>query len=177
MVHKPKIYFITGVCGAGKTTVIPHLKSLLSYKDYDIHDFDERGVPNKSDTKWRIEETKYWIDIGEKNLENGVSTIICGFSNPKEAVHSDNDNIEFILLDADNKTIKQRISGRYQTEKSKQELLRVTGDGVEKFIKDNTSFLETLKNICEKDKRCNIVDTTSKTPKEVTKQLVKIIKK
>lgn len=175
MIHEPKIYFITGVCGAGKTTVIPHLKSLLNDKDFDIHDFDERGVPDGGGRQWRIKETEHWINYGKQNIKDGISTVICGFSNPEETVHNDNEDTKFILLDADDKTIKQRISGRYQTEKSRQELKRVSGDTVERFIEGNITFLETLRSICKDDKRCDIVDTINKLPKEVAKQVVEII--
>ena len=72
-------------------------------------------------------------------------------------------------------SIKQRISKRYKTEKSRQELKRVTGDSVKDFIKGNTNFLATLRNICDKDKRCDIVNTINKPPKEVAKQIVKIL--
>ena len=176
MTHESKIYFITGVCGVGKTTVIPHLKSLLNNENYDIHDFDERGVPDGADRQWRIKETEYWINYGKQNIKDNISTIICGFSNPKEIIYSDDNNIKFILLDADDKTIRQRISERYQTAKSKQELKRVSGDTVERFIEDNINFLTTLRSICEKDKRCNIIDTINKSPKKIAKQVVEIIK-
>ena len=175
MAHKPKIYFITGVCGTGKSAVIPYLKSLLNDNDYDIHDFDERGVPTGASRKWGRDEAKHWIDFGAQNIKNSISTIICGFANPKETIHDNNDNMEFILLDADDKTIKQRIDGRYQTKESKQELKRATDCTVEKFIKNNTSFLATLRGLCENDKRCNIVDTINKSPEKVAKQVVKII--
>jgi len=41
----PKIYFITGVCGVGKSAAIPYLKELLSKDHFDVRDFDERGCP------------------------------------------------------------------------------------------------------------------------------------
>ncbi len=175
MVYKPKIYFITGVCGVGKSAVIPYLKSLLNDKNYDIHDFDERGVPSGANRQWGRDEAKYWIDFGMQNIKNGISIIICGFANPKETIYDNNDNIEFILLDADNKTIKQRIDGRYQTKESKQELKRATDCTVEKFIKNNTNFLATLKGICENDKRCNIINTINVSSEKVANQVVKII--
>lgn len=176
MTHESKVYFITGVCGAGKTTVILYLKSLLNNENYDIHDFDERGVPDGADRQWRIKETEYWINHGKQNIKDDISTIICGFSNPEEIVYSDEDNIKFILFDADDKTIKQRIGGRYKTTKSKQELKRVSGDTVEKFIKDNINFLTTLRSICQKDKRCNIINTINKSPEKIAEQVVEIIK-
>jgi len=172
---KFKIYFITGVCGVGKSTLIPHLKLILNKRDYDIHDFDERGVPSNTDEKWRKRETEYWVNLGEENIKNNISTIICGFSNPEEIIHNNKKHIKFILLDASNGTIKQRIIGRYQTKKSRQELRRASGDSVKEFIEDNINFLKTLKNICQNDKRCNIIDTTNKLPKEITEQIVKVI--
>jgi len=172
MTYHPKIYFITGVCGVGKSAVIPYLKLFLNDKKYNIYDFDERGVPDEAGRNWRIKETKYWINFAKKNIKNNISTIICGFSNPEEIV---NNNINFILLDADNKIIKNRIIGRYKTEKSKQELKRVMNVGVDVFVKNNVSFLLTFKNICEKDKRCCVVSTINKLPKDIAREIVKII--
>jgi len=133
------------------------------------------GVPSNADRKWRIKETEYWIDLGRENIKNNISTIICGFSNPGEGIHNNKDYIKFILLDAGNEIIKQRIIGRYQTEESKQELKRVSGDSVKKFIEDNISFLETLRNICKNDKRCDIIDTINKPPQEVAELIMKVI--
>jgi broad-specificity NMP kinase len=175
MTNKSRIYFITGVCGVGKSAVIPYLKSSLNDKDYDIHDFDENGVPNNADMKWWRKETERWINFGMQNMNNGISTIVCGFANPEETVYDNNDNIKFILLDANEKTIEQRIDGRYKTEESKKELKRATDCTVEKFIENNTSFLATLRNICEKDERCNVVDTINKSSENVAKQVIEII--
>ncbi len=172
--RKTKIYFISGVCGVGKTTIINHLKSLLSNKYYDIHDFDERGVPNNASRDWRKRETQYWINLGKQNFKENIFTIICGFSNPEEISKSEK-NISFILLDADKETIRERISGRYKTQKSIEELKRVSGKTLEIFIRDNANFLEVLRNIFEKDKRCDIVNTNNKAPKDVAIDVVKII--
>jgi thymidylate kinase len=175
MINKSRIYFITGVCGVGKSAVIPYLKSSLNDKDYDIHDFDEKGVPNNAGMKWWRRETERWINFSMQNIKNGISTIVCGFANPKETVYDNNNNIKFILLDANEKTIEQRIDGRYKTKESKQELKRATNCTVEKFIKNNTSFSANLRNICKNDKRCYVIDTTNEPSKDVAKQVVKIM--
>jgi len=171
---KPRIYFITGVCGAGKSTTIPYLKSLFNGKDYDIHDFDERGVPENVDRKWRMKETEYWISLGEENIKNNISTIICGFANPKEAIHNNKDYIKFILLDADNETIKQRLGKRYCDEKGVEELKRTSGETPEEFIRANIRYTSKFRKIC-KQYGCKIIDTTNLTPEEVTKQIMKVI--
>jgi len=78
-----KIFFVTGVNGVGKSTIIPHLKSILSEDDFVVHDFDARGVPPDTDRKWRISETKYWISEGKRPSEE-KSTVICGFIKPSD---------------------------------------------------------------------------------------------
>ncbi len=120
MNNTKKIYFITGVCGTGKTTALSLLKNLLPKDKYDLHDLDERGVPKNGGRTWRFEETKYLISIGKENTEKGITTIISGFSRPSETkdLAPEQKNISFILLDADAKTIEQRIRGRYPTEKA-----------------------------------------------------------
>ncbi len=51
-----KVYFITGVNGVGKSTLIEYLKTFL-VGSFEVHDFDERGVPDKVGRQWRIDET------------------------------------------------------------------------------------------------------------------------
>ncbi len=122
-----------------------------------------------------IKETERWIKFGQINLKKGITTIICGFSNPEELKKEK--NIGFVLLDADKKTIAERITKRYQTEESIKELKRVSGNTVEKFIKGNTNFSEKLKSICLNDKRCAIIHTINILPEEVARQIVCIVKK
>jgi hypothetical protein len=52
-------YFITGASGSGKTACLPKLKSLLP--DFTIHDFDDIGVPEGADKKWRQKSTEKWL--------------------------------------------------------------------------------------------------------------------
>ena len=49
-------YFIIGASGSGKTAIIPHLKKLLG-NDMAVYDFDDSGVPDGADKKWRQEST------------------------------------------------------------------------------------------------------------------------
>lgn len=163
----PKTYFVVGVNGVGKTTLIPHLKTLLSESKFEIHDFDERGVPDGGGRAWRICETEYWLELGEKNKEKGVATIICGFAKPQEL----GDRAEIILLDASGAKIEERIKNRYQTETSIVELNRTTGKTVEKFIMDNVYYSSILRKECQ-EVGCKIVDTTLLSPDRVA-QLVR----
>ncbi|MEK7069791.1 MAG: hypothetical protein AAB962_01915, partial [Patescibacteria group bacterium] len=79
-----KIYFISGVNGIGKTTIMPPLEALLSNDKYEIHDFDERGVPENADGVWRISETRHWVNKGIELGNENKSIIVCGFIKPAE---------------------------------------------------------------------------------------------
>ncbi len=175
----PKIIFITGVCGSGKSSLIPYLKTRLPDKQFDIHDFDERGVPDNANRKWRLDETRYWLNIGETNIKRKVSTIITGFSSPDEIKNmslTKGVKIIFCLLDASPNIIRKRLNGRYLTQKSKKELKRASGDTLEQFIKDNTAYTTKLRKLC-KDWGYHIINTNNLNPKEVSTEIVDWIKK
>ncbi len=70
------LLFVTGASGSGKTAVIPGLRKKLPA--FEIHDFDERGVPAEADTKWRQEQTEYWINRAIENQRMGKDTVVCG---------------------------------------------------------------------------------------------------
>ncbi|MCH7605414.1 hypothetical protein IID24_05510 [Patescibacteria group bacterium] len=174
----PKIIFITGVCGAGKSSLISHLKNLLPSERFDIRDFDERGVPDNVDRKWRLDETKHWLNTGIINTEKGVSTIISGFSKPDEMQNiSSSKDIEvlFCLLDASPGIIRKRLSGRYVTGESQEEIKRVSGDTLEKFIEDNAVYTSALRKLCE-DWGCHIIDTDNLSSEEVAVRVTGWIK-
>ncbi|MEK7625563.1 MAG: hypothetical protein AAB467_04435 [Patescibacteria group bacterium] len=172
MTNTSMIFFVTGVCGAGKSSVIPHLLSLLDPEKFAIHDFDKRGVPNNADRSWRIDETKHWLNVGFENSLKGIKTIICGFARPTELMLLQHHEISScILLDIDEPTLRGRIQGRYTTEASVKELFRATGKSVEAFIEDNANFLKTLRAEC-KDHNCLVVDTNLLTSEQVAKQIV-----
>jgi hypothetical protein len=50
-------YFIGGVSGSGKTAIIPDLKKILG-NSITVYDFDDIGVPDGADKKWRQESTE-----------------------------------------------------------------------------------------------------------------------
>ena len=174
-----KIFFISGVCGVGKTTVIFELKLLLSQDGYEIYDFDSRGVPEDADHEWRISETHYWIDKGRNLAKKDKNIIVCGFTNPDEfgnKIKSSLSEIELILLDAQPEIIKERLIKRYTKDGVFDENQKVVGKPVNKFIKENVSFVGNLQDIFKKN-NCPIIDTSELTPKEVAKEVVKSLKK
>lgn len=175
----PKIIFITGVCGSGKSSLIPHLKTRLPGEQFDIRDFDERGVPDNVGRQWRLNETKRWLGVGAKNAKNGISTIIAGFSKPDEIQNmpsAEDVEILFCLLDASPDTIRKRLSGRYATQESQKEIKRVSGDTPEQFIEDNAVYTSQMKKLC-KNWECYVVNTDNLNPEEVATNVANWIKK
>ncbi len=163
--------FISGVSGVGKTTIIDHLKPLLG-EGFELHDFDERGVPDNVDRQWRIDETKHWIDLGSQNRENKIATIICGFARPSELEKSD--DAKFILLDADEGTIRKRLLNRYQVPGSREGLERVAGKSLEQFVDDNVNFASTLRQEAN-EYGVEVIDTTELTPEQVAQKAADLI--
>ncbi len=166
----PKIYFIIGVNGVGKTTLLAHLVALLPQSLFELHDFDERGVPDNADKNWRISETNYWISRGEENKRRGASTVMCGFSKPEEI----GERAEIILLDVNAESLEKRLRGRYQTEESLKELERTTGKSVEKFLTDNIYVSSLLRKSCE-ERGCKIIETSDVSPADVTQTVAGLI--
>ena len=174
---KPKIYFISGVCGVGKSAIIPHLKDLLEKDKYDIRDFDERGVPDGADHSWRKAEVKKWLEIGTRSAQVGITTIICGFVKKKdfeEAVGSVTPPIETILLDANAETIRKRLMGRYSKNGIFDDTQKVIGKPVQEFIESNVYYCDIMRKEGVEE-GAKIIDTSHSTPEEVARKVLDIV--
>ena len=175
---KKILYFISGASGVGKTAVIPHLKTLLP-DHFEVHDFDERGVPNNAGHQWRLEETRYWIDLGIQKSNEGITVVVCGFSNPDEIEEMQKDfpnfEIKTILLDGEAELVEQRLRNRNTNHAVKADLERAVGSA-EAFIENNTTFIPVLRKICQKH-GCPIIDTSHLEPLSVAKKVVEFLDK
>ncbi|MEK7097400.1 MAG: hypothetical protein AAB906_00965 [Patescibacteria group bacterium] len=169
------IYFISGVCGVGKSSVLKHLRNILPSDKYEIHDFDERGVPDGGGQEWHDRETFHWLEIGKENAKKDKSTIICGFQNPERfrMLHKNDIHVPatLYLLHASADTLRKRLFGRYPTPESILEINRASGVPLDKFVEDNVSFAPELRLIFEKA-GAPIIDTEMKTPEEVAKEII-----
>ncbi len=173
-----KVYFISGVSGVGKSSVMKDLKRLLSQDKYDIRDFDERGVPDGGGFQWHNDETLHWLNMAQENALQGKSTIICGFNEPDRIrkVHgAHHPPFEIILLNATPDTVAKRLRGRYPTKESEKEIERASGGTLEKFIENCAGYAPTMRKLFEDDKR-PIIDTDTKTPTEVAEEILQYIK-
>jgi len=173
---KHTMYFVTGASGVGKTSIFRHVKSLLP-KNFEIHDFDERGVPDNAGHTWRQEETKYWINLANKKVNENKTILILGFANPDEITliqpHFPNIVIKTILLDGEVAVIEKRLRNRNKDKHVLADLERATGSA-EKFIINNSNFIPVLREICLKH-GCDRIDTTHLDPEAVAMRVAELV--
>jgi len=168
------IYFITGVNGVGKSSLIPILRDTLNSSQYEIHDFDERGVPTGAGGEWRLLETLYWVGLGKENLEKDISTVICGYVKAKEIQEAEKQldvQLNVCLLDAGPEAIARRLIQRHSDKESLIEMERITGKTPEKFIQDNIWVSKKFREEAEQY-GYRIIDTSDLTPGQVVDELV-----
>ena len=171
------LFFITGVNGAGKTTIVPLLRRTLP-AHYVVYDFDQRGVPDNVTHQWRKDETTYWIQQAQKNAEKNISTIICGLTWPSE-VHTGVANlrrkeVHLALLDLSQTAIRQRLNQRFLTKASIKRLLRVTGLTPEQCIVANIAHAKLLRKDCKKY-HYRVFNTSRTTTEQTLKKLTRWI--
>jgi broad-specificity NMP kinase len=169
-----KIYFITGVNGVGKSSIIPYLKSKLSDDKFVVYDFDSRGVPEDADQKWRMSETKYWISEGMSLIGEGKRTIICGFIKPSDIQAAALPEISLILLDAKPEIVRQRLIGRYTKGGIFDVSQKVIGKPIEEFITGNAWYAGKMREEFELS-AYPVINTSTLNPKAVAKEVIKII--
>ena len=171
-----KTYFVSGVSGVGKTSVIEILKKDLP-EQYVVKDFDERGVPAGGGRPWRLSETQYWILEGKAIASENKTLIVCGLANPEEVAlmpEAEEIEVKMILLDAPGEIIQERLLRRNSDEKVRAGLERSTSGSVDAFIKGSSDFAPILKDICIKA-GVPVIDTSTKTPPEVAKEIEKLL--
>jgi len=167
-------YFVSGVNGVGKSTLIPHLRELLSSDEYIVYDFDQRGVPDGADDAWRMNEIKYWLTESASNATQGKKTVICGFA--KKSDFEEEAIVELIVLHANPEIIRERLMKRYTKEGVFDENHKVIGKPVNEFIGSSVWYSTKMRGECEAA-GCPIIDTSTSTPDEVAKKVVALIQK
>lgn len=162
-----KIFFITGVPGSGKSTILPLLKQTLD-TNFELHDFDERGVPDNVTTDWQKEETEHWIKLGKENAKQNISTIICGFALPN---HSTIDPIiSFVLLDLTEDVLMKRLTERFSDPINILEMQRMTKKSPQEFIEENVRSIVWLRNLCI-EANAHVINTSNLSPTEVANKI------
>jgi len=173
----PAVHFISGVSGVGKSTVIKRLKTLLS-AEYEIHDFDERGVPENAGPDWHDQETLHWLEVASENAKLGKSTIIGGVMEPERfaKVYDKNSHppAQLIFLHASEDVLRQRLMGRYTTPESREDIKRASGRAYDKYIEDMVADAPGLLMAFEKA-GLPVINTDTKSPEEVAREIVSLL--
>ncbi|MEK7100904.1 MAG: hypothetical protein AAB921_02280 [Patescibacteria group bacterium] len=168
-------YFISGVNGVGKSSVMPFLRILLP--DSTVVDFDSRGVPDGADRAWRIAEATHWAHEGVVASASGKMFIVCGFVKPQDFAdipESIRSEIKIIVLDADEETVRRRLNGRYTKDGVFDENQKVIGKPVTEFIDGNVWYAKKMREE-SRDDGLTVLDTSELTPEEVAKKIVEVI--
>lgn len=170
-------YFISGVNGVGKSSVMPYLRTLLPETDFSVIDFDSRGVPDGADRTWRIAEAKHWIEEGVAANASGKQLIVCGFVKPQDFAdlpETAQAQIQIIVLDADEETVRTRLIGRYTKDGVFDENQKVIGKPVTEFIDGNVWYAKKMREESKED-GLPIIDTSNLSPAEVAQKIAAII--
>lgn len=168
-----KVYFISGVNGVGKSSIMQHLRTLLPTERYSVIDFDSRGVPDGADHNWRRDEVKHWVQEGIKAISLGKELIVCGFVKPAD-FEEGGPEVKIIVLDADPETIRKRLVGRYTKDGVFDENQKVIGKPVNEFIEGNVWYAKKMREE-SKAEELPVIDTSTLRPKEVAAQVAEII--
>lgn len=184
------IYFIIGASGSGKTACLPRLQTIL--KDYTVYDFDDIGVPDNADKKWRQEATEKWVSQLTTNGNNN-NVILLGQMVLGEILASPSakqlDKIELILLDCKDQVRIDRLKSR-NTYGANQDTLNWSAwlrvhcsipSWEQHVIKDDCSPIMKFSrwdNLKEWDSIANIeiIDTTRLTIDSVAQTIASLIK-
>lgn len=106
------IYFIAGASGSGKTAILSDLKKLLG-QAFSVYDFDDIGVPDKADRKWRQESTEKWL---QKLLQEDKDACLLGQMVLGEILACPSakqiNQVSFCLLDVSDYERVQRLKKR-----------------------------------------------------------------
>ncbi|MEO8963749.1 MAG: GNAT family N-acetyltransferase [Gammaproteobacteria bacterium] len=106
------LYFIAGASGSGKTAIMSDLEKKLG-NAISVYDFDDIGVPDGADKKWRQETTERWLEklLKEKKDACLLGQMVLGeiLACPSAAKI---DKINFCLLDVSDIERIKRLKNR-----------------------------------------------------------------
>ncbi len=68
------LYVVGGASGSGKTAILPTLQKLVGTA-MTVYDFDDIGVPENADKRWRQQSTDAWL---QKIIQDGHSGCLLG---------------------------------------------------------------------------------------------------
>jgi len=160
-------FWISGVCGSGKSTLAVRLKQILPTDQFDVHDFDERGVPFPTPACWRPEETGHWHGVASENARQGRTTIICGATHADEIVASTPTHLpmpRLCLLETSHEDIARRLAERFKNPVFRDYLYQQSGQSPEDLIEEMRLYAPQLRELFQRPEyRAIFLDTSAQT--------------
>lgn len=169
-----KILFITGVSGAGKSTVGEGLKLYFKDKEelVEVHDLDEDGVPKFGVATWRSYKVEQLFGNAIEQLQKSITTIICGTIFPYEIIQSELFNLKipvyFVLLDITPLHITRRL-------RAKCKRLKKSKKFTDKYVAANKRNLTVFKNQVMMQKNGYRIDTGKFSREKVLEKIVEVV--
>jgi len=143
--------FISGVCGAGKSTIAWELGKVLPPASYSVYEFDYPGVPSNTPDSCRAERTEQWLRIAVLNACDEVSTVVCGLVHPDEVIAAPSVQhappVRFAFLEASDEQIAVRLQERYSTPMFAELLWRQEKIRPETFIPTMFAYQRSLRTM------------------------------
>lgn len=180
---RPFIMFVTGVSGAGKSTIYRDLRKRPHVVARDI---DEDGVPPVAAEQWRQYRVELLLHQALKSLEkDSTSTVICGMTFPHEVIWSNQfdlaANIWFIVLEISPDQIRSRLTERLQDPQRYGHMggldpdETVDADQIERIIQANVNLQPKLLRTASALRQGIILDTVSLDASETLLEVRKIM--
>ncbi|RDI16757.1 hypothetical protein [Lentzea flaviverrucosa] len=105
---------LTGSSCSGKTTLARSVGDRLGR--LAVHDFDEVGVPEGADRRWRQRTTEMWVRRALEHQDRGVDLLLTGQSPLGEVLAAPSapllDGIAVCLVDVSDEVRRSRLTAR-----------------------------------------------------------------
>jgi len=175
-----QIIFISGVCGAGKSTIAWELGRVLPPAAFSVYEFDYPGVPSDTPDTWRAERTESWLQTATVNAASNISTVVCGLIHPDESAAAPSaaiaPPIRYAFLEASDEQIASRLQERYTTPLFAHLLWRQARITPDQFIPTMFSYQRELRTLFSDPRYSTyFVDTTQASVAETGSLLARWI--
>ena len=166
-----RLFVITGVSGAGKTSILVQLRASLLEAEHQLCDLDASGVPTGADDAWRVKRAHSLLEQAENDAARGISTVLGGMLLPTDFAGSALPEA-FCLLQASAETIRGRLLSRYASDSAASELYRITGLSPAGFIHNLERHRAAFERAVLEHPKVHCVDTSSATLAESASEVL-----
>ena len=116
------VIILMGIAGSGKSTIGKMLSERLGWQFYDGDDYHpkenvekmKRGIPLTDDDRWPwLKAIKELIDSGLSKNQKSIIACSALKRSYRQYLKQDNEDVAFVYLKGDDKTLRARISSRH----------------------------------------------------------------